>query len=170
MTLHIETAISPRNGVEDAAPKAAQSVDQSAFETARADNAEKTGFTIVGYGPAGEAAVRLPEGPASGPLNTVGSGVMDSLDAVAQRRESLIDRAGRSPDEMAAAARDALLPGPASLRPEAAQAPSSGPDPLTTRETVSALARTFDYAIETHVVVKSISQFSNSANSLLKTQ
>lgn len=176
MTLHIATVSRASSGVEGPIGQtAARSAERSGFEASQVQaSAEAGGFraTVAESAPGPAPTVAVTAGPATGPMETVSSGVLDSLEAVARRRAEMRAGGATSPESALQAARESLLPGPAELRPRIGEGPAamSGPEVMSPRDAISALSDTFDYAIETHVVVKSISQFSSSANSLLKTQ
>lgn len=168
MTLHIANVSSAASGVGEAEAAATRRMDQAA------ESARDGGFEArLDGGPQAGGAVNMSNGPATSPLDTMAGGVMESLEGVARRRSEMFEaQTAASPEELLATARDQLAPGPADLRPRGETGPASTPPPehMTTDEAIAALGQTFDYAIETHVVVKSVSQFSNTANSLLKAQ
>ena len=113
-----------------------------------------------------------PEAGFAGPLNRVGSGVVSGLkDLEASRAARTQSMTGvhAGPANPVDVAKSELLAGPASR--------SLGFDTATdstrmsgTDNAISAMTRTFDYAIETQLIVKTGSQISTSASSLMRGQ
>ncbi len=181
MTLHIGNVARASNGVEGemGAATIRDLSNANAVSGGAATNAAKpdaSGFTatVTSSSSAGPApTVIVSPGPANGPMKTMSDGVVDSLKAVAERRAEIrAAHTDASPEAALNAARDALLPGPAELRPMTSEGPASAAPErkIGVEDAMRLLADTFDYAVETQVVVKSVSEMSKSANSLLKTQ
>lgn len=174
MTLHIANVSSASTGVE-AAETAARDRGADGASSAEAQSFKASFHPQPDAAGAGDRpVVVVTSGPAEGPMGALSNGVMDAVQSVADRREAMTSGGAPSADDAVTAARDSLLPGPATLAPSTANGPAqpsdSQPSMLSPREAIGVLAETFDYAVETHVVVKSVGQFSNSANALLKTQ
>ena len=125
--------------------------------------------------PSGTSVTFAPPGAAageSGPLGNLGSGLVDRLKAFEQTRSaqrSAMSGMGGGPANPVDLAKTELLSGPASVRPtagpEIAPAGGSGVD-----QAMNAMTRSFDYAIETQLIVKTGSQLSTTASSLMRGQ
>ncbi len=108
------------------------------------------------------------------PMDRIGSGILDTLrdfeQSRAAKRESMSMAQG-GPASPVMAAKQELLAGPASVRPSAGGELSAKPaEAVGFDEAVGAMTRSFDYAIETQLIVKTGSQFSSSASSLMRGQ
>ena len=115
-----------------------------------------------------------PPTAANSPIDKLGSGVLDTLRSFEQtrasKRESMSAAQG-GPASPVSAAKSELLAGPASIRPAAGgDVASSAPESVSVDDAVNAMTRSFDYAIETQLIVKTGSQFSSSASSLMRGQ
>lgn len=110
----------------------------------------------------------------SSPIGQVGSGVMDLLRNFEETRSSsrvAMDGAQGGPASPIAMAKDELLAGPASVRPAAGGEISAIPaEGINHEDAIAGMMRSFDYAIETQLIVKTGSQFSTSASSLMRGQ
>jgi len=113
-----------------------------------------------------------PSADSAGPLDRVGSGVVSKLkDLEASRatRSQAMSSVHAGPANPVDIAKSELLAGPASQ-----SFASSGMPPAMANteadQAVSAMTRTFDYAIETQLIVKTGSQISTSASSLMRGQ
>lgn len=121
-----------------------------------------------------QVAVKFaPSNGATSPLEQVGSSVMDKLknfEASRANRNAAMHQIHAGPASAVDTAKADLLAGPASqsMRPtdgSAAMDGASQPD-----RAITAMTRTFDYAIETQLIVKTGSQLSTSASSLMRGQ
>ncbi len=107
-------------------------------------------------------------------MDRIGSGILDTLrnfeQSRAAKRESMSMAQG-GPASPVAAAKEELLSGPASIRPSSGGEIAAKPaESVGFDEAVGAMTRSFDYAIETQLIVKTGSQFSSSASSLMRGQ
>lgn len=107
-----------------------------------------------------------------GPLDRVGSGVVSKLkdlEASRAQRSQAMTGAHAGPANPVDIAKAELLAGPAS---QSLASPSSLPTSATPESSnaITAMTRTFDYAIETQLIVKTGSQISTSASSLMRGQ
>jgi len=139
---------------------------------------------------ASDAAMQNPAGSASGtnqvnisfspptetntPIDRLGSGLMDTLrdfeKTRSAKRDSMSNAQG-GPASPVASAKSELLSGPASIRPSSGGDLSAKPtEAVGFDDAVGAMTRSFDYAIETQLIVKTGSQFSSSASSLMRGQ
>jgi len=125
---------------------------------------------------AGTEQVSVKFSPASanaGPLDRVGAGVVSKLkdlEASRANRSQAMSGMQAGPANPVDIAKAELLAGPASqsLATSAGSAPAAnGPH---SNQAISAMTRTFDYAIETQLIVKTGSQISTSASSLMRGQ
>jgi len=115
-----------------------------------------------------------PPAASNAPMDRIGSGILDTLrnfeQSRAAKRESMSMTQG-GPASPIAAAKQELLSGPASVRPASGGELASQPaKEVGFDEAVGAMTRSFDYAIETQLIVKTGSQFSSSASSLMRGQ
>jgi len=113
-----------------------------------------------------------PSADGAGPLDRVGSGVVSKLkDLEASRatRSQAMSGIHAGPANPVDIAKAELLAGPAS-QSLAASGGSSATAASEADQAVSAMTRTFDYAIETQLIVKTGSQISTSASSLMRGQ
>ncbi len=141
----------------------------SAASTANAASAAQTATR------AGNEQVAVKFSPATdnaGPLDRVGSGVVSKLKDLeasrAMRSEAMIGtQAG--PANPIDVAKSELLAGPASHSLVSTSGMSTAATPESNLA-ISAMTRTFDYAIETQLIVKTGSQISTSASSLMRGQ
>ena len=129
-------------------------------------------------GTQGSGQVRIsfepPAGGANTPMDRIGSGIVDTLRNFEQsrtaKRESMSMAQG-GPASPVSMAKQELLSGPASVRPASGGELSAKPtEAVGFDEAVGAMTRSFDYAIETQLIVKTGSQFSSSASSLMRGQ
>lgn len=108
------------------------------------------------------------------PIDKLGSGVLDTLRGFEQTRASKresMSLAQGGPASPVSAAKSELLAGPASIRPAAGgEVSNAAPASVSVDDAVNAMTRSFDYAIETQLIVKTGSQFSSSAASLMRGQ
>ncbi len=121
-----------------------------------------------------QVAVKFaPSNGAASPLEQVGSSVMDKLkdfEASRANRNAAMHQIHAGPASAVDTAKADLLAGPASqsMKPLDGSAAAGGanqPD-----RAITAMTRTFDYAIETQLIVKTGSQLSTSASSLMRGQ
>lgn len=120
----------------------------------------------------GSVTVRFAPGEESGPLDRVGSSVMSSLkkfEATRAARSSAVSSVTQGPASAVDAAKAELLSGPASARGIAGAPPAAGGDQRVDHA-LTAMTRSFDYAIETQLIVKTGSQLSQSTSSLMRGQ
>jgi len=115
-----------------------------------------------------------PPAESNTPMDRIGSGLLDTMrdfeKTRASKRESMSIAQG-GPASPVAMAKDELLSGPANIRPAAGGELSAKPaESVGFDEAVGAMTRSFDYAIETQLIVKTGSQFSSSASSLMRGQ
>lgn len=115
----------------------------------------------------GAVTVQFGAGSA-GPLDQVGSGVMSVLknfEASRSSKSQAMSGMIEGPANPVDAAKEQLISGPAS---------SDGLKPASSGQGVDmamrAMTRSFDYAIETQLIVKTGSQISTSANSMMRGQ
>jgi len=109
---------------------------------------------------------------AASPLEQVGSSVMAQLknfEASRMNRNAAMQQMHAGPASAIQSAKAELLAGPASQSMKASGAPSLAADTQADRA-MTAMTRTFDYAIETQLIVKTGSQLSTSASSLMRGQ
>lgn len=126
---------------------------------------------------AGSEEVSVKFSPASGnagPLDRVGSGMVSKLkdlEATRASRSQAMSTINAGPANPVDVAKAELLAGPASQSLSISKA--SGPASASgaqADQAISAMTRTFDYAIETQLIVKTGSQISTSASSLMRGQ
>jgi len=111
---------------------------------------------------------------ANAPMDQIGSGILDTMRNFEQsrvnKRESMSMAQG-GPASPVSAMKQELLAGPASIRPASGgEFTSVSTEPVGVEDAISAMTRSFDYAIETQLIVKTGSQFSTSASSLMRGQ
>ncbi len=115
-----------------------------------------------------------PPAQSNAPMDRLGSGLLDTLRNFEQTRAANRDSmsaAQGGPASPVAMAKDELLSGPASIRPAAGgEIAAEPPAAVGYEDAVGAMTRSFDYAIETQLIVKTGSQFSSSASSLMRGQ
>ncbi len=114
-----------------------------------------------------------PAANSGGPLDRVGASVVSKLkDLEASRadRSQAMNGIQAGPANPVDIAKSELLAGPASQSLSTSGMPSAGSGGTTADGAISAMTRTFDYAIETQLIVKTGSQISTSASSLLRGQ
>jgi len=115
-----------------------------------------------------------PPSTSTTPMDKLGSGVMDTLRNFEQTRAAKRDSMGSvqgGPASSVSMAKSELLSGPASIRPASGgDVASAAPESVSVDDAVNAMTRSFDYAIETQLIVKTGSQFSTSASSLMRGQ
>ena len=115
-----------------------------------------------------------PPARANSPIQQLGGGIMDSLRNLEQTRAAKRDamgQMGNGPASPLDAAKREFLSGPASIRPASGQAMvETGQKSAGVEDAVGAMTRSFDYAIETQLIVKTGSQLSSSASSLMRGQ
>ncbi len=108
------------------------------------------------------------------PMGKIGNGLIDTLRNFEETRSAnrkAMSGAGVGPASSVDIAKSELLAGPASVRPAAGGNEVARPaEPLGFDQAVSAMTRSFDYAIETQLIVKTGSQLSSSASSLMRGQ
>lgn len=115
-----------------------------------------------------------PASRSSTPMSKLSNGVIDTLRNFEQTRADnrlAMQNAGAGPASSMSVAKDEMLSGPASIRPSgSSMSAEEAAKPVSTTDAVSAMTRSFDYAIETQLIVKTGSQFSTSASSLMRGQ
>jgi len=110
---------------------------------------------------------------ASTPLEQVGSTVMDKLKNFEESRMSrnaAMRHMDAGPASAVESAKAGLLDGPASASMRSSNASPSVSQSTQADHAMEAMTRTFDYAIETQLIVKTGSQLSTSASSLMRGQ
>ncbi len=115
-----------------------------------------------------------PPSKSAAPMSQLSNGLLDSLrnfeQTRAQNRDAM-QSTGTGPASSIAAAKSEMLGGPANIRPASGDALNVKPvESPGFDEAVQAMTRSFDYAIETQLIVKTGSQFSSSAASLMRGQ
>lgn len=130
----------------------------------------------ISAGMVGKQGVEIsfqPQLQSNTPMSQIGSGIMDTLRNFEQTRvdnREAMKGAGVGPASSLDSAKAELLSGPASIQPASGtQAPGPASN-IGYDDAVSAMTRSFDYAIETQLIVKTGSQFSSSASSLMRGQ
>ena len=118
-----------------------------------------------------------PESGSASPLDQIGSDIAGTLRSYADRRTEFKEatREPAGPASVLESVKSELLAGPASLSPAAGAdfaAPNAeGPArDMQFTDAMEAMARTFDHAIETQLIVQSSAKVSSSATSLLRAQ
>ncbi len=115
-----------------------------------------------------------PPSRSAAPMNQLSSGLLDSLRNFEQTRaenRSAMQGAGVGPASSMASAKSEMLSGPANIRPVSGDAiKMQSAETPGFDQAVEAMTRSFDYAIETQLIVKTGSQFSSSAASLMRGQ
>lgn len=112
-------------------------------------------------------------GQAAGPLDRVGDGIVSTLkglEAARADRAKAMTSVQSGPANLVEAAKSELLAGPASKSLIAETRANASAANGHTDQALSAMTRSFDYAIETQLIVKTGSQLSTSASSLMRGQ
>ena len=122
-----------------------------------------------------QVAVKFaPSTGTASPLEQVGSTMMSKLknfEASRANRNVAMQQVHAGPASAIDSAKAGLLSGPASQSMKAGDASSSAPaSDFQADRAITAMTRTFDYAIETQLIVKTGSQLSTSASSLMRGQ
>lgn len=165
-----------------AAPNSASSA-QSAAQTSSQDigatdmpgiSMSRSAGAAPANGPAG-SDVKITFAPPSStasPMDQLGAGILDRLRAFEKTRaasQNSLNGVTGGPASVVESAKAELLGGPArSSMIAGGNSVAQTGDPL--EQATTAMMRSFDYAIETTLVVKTGSQVSSSANSLLRGQ
>ena len=113
-----------------------------------------------------------PSSGAASPLEQVGSTMLDKLkdfEASRNQRNAAMTRMDAGPASAIDSAKAELLAGPASQSMKTTEASATSANPQADNA-ITAMTRTFDYAIETQLIVKTGSQLSTSASSLMRGQ
>lgn len=114
-----------------------------------------------------------PAGERTGPLDQVGSSMVSKLkglEAARADRSSAMSGMQAGPASPIDTAKAQLLDGPASRSLSTQSMSMTASSGGETDMAMSAMTRTFDYAIETQLIVKTGSQLSTSASSLMRGQ
>ncbi len=115
-----------------------------------------------------------PPSKTSTPMGQIGNGLVDTLRNFEETRSAnrkAMSNVGVGPASSLDVAKSELLSGPASIRPSSGvNTAVNAPEPLGFDQAVGAMTRSFDYAIETQLIVKTGSQLSSSASSLMRGQ
>jgi len=147
-------------GLNPAASSAASGVNSVAQSTVRASG--------------DQVAVKFaPSSGVSSPLEQVGSTMLEKLknfEATRAGRNASMRQAHAGPASAIDSAKADLLAGPASQSMKASDAPTAANADHRSDRAITAMTRTFDYAIETQLIVKTGSQISTSASSLMRGQ
>ena len=109
----------------------------------------------------------------AGPLDRVGTGMVSKLkDLEASRasRSQAMKNVHAGPANPVDIAKSELLGGPASQSLSVSSNSAPGMSASHSDHAMAAMTRTFDYAIETQLIVKTGSQISTSASSLMRGQ
>lgn len=117
---------------------------------------------IVEFSPASEAHA---------PFSAMQSAVAGGLTSF-ERARNEAETASRSvsgPATSLDAARQALMPGPAAIRPGGAEI-AANEGGFDFAKALTSMARTFDYAVETQLIAKTGAQFTSSLNTLSRGQ
>jgi len=162
------TAISANGGAN---PQAGAMMERVAAQTASpkgAGEASATGQQVqISFAPPTSDTTATPMGQ-------LGSGLIDTMRNFEQMRSARRDSmssAHNGPASPIDSAKQELLSGPASIRPASGgEIAQQAPAEVNFDDAVSAMTRSFDYAIETQLIVKTGSQFSTSASSLMRGQ
>lgn len=120
-----------------------------------------------------QVAVKFAPSTGASPLEQVGSTMMDKLknfEANRMERNAAMRQVHAGPASAVETAKADLLDGPASRSMKAMDASSSMGAGGQSDHAITAMTRTFDYAIETQLIVKTGSQLSTSASSLMRGQ
>lgn len=122
----------------------------------------------------GEIPVRFAPGEGhTGPLDRVGAGVISKLkqfEAQRMERSKAMSKMSDGPASAVDAAKAELLSGPANSSGTHGPSPATASSASRVEDAVSAMTRSFDYAIETQLIVKTGSQLSASATSMMRGQ
>jgi len=150
----------------------AASMERSAAQTSDLKGA--TGAQGTASAPEAVKISFSPPTASSTPMDKIGSGVLDTLRNFEQTRAAKRDSMNvvhGGPASSVSMAKNELLAGPASIRPASGgEVASAVPESASVDDAVNAMTRSFDYAIETQLIVKTGSQFSTSASSLMRGQ
>jgi hypothetical protein len=115
-----------------------------------------------------------PPSRTTSPMGKIGNGLIDTLRNFEETRSAnrkAMNGVGVGPASSVDVAKSELLAGPASIRPASGGDGVGKPaEPLGFDQAVGAMTRSFDYAIETQLIVKTGSQLSSSASSLMRGQ
>ena len=149
------------------------SVDGAASRSIQATRQEA--MPDSGAGASGQVKISFaPPTETRTPMDRIGSGLLDTLRNFEQTRLAKRDAMSTTqggPASPVALAKDELLAGPASVRPASGSDLAGNPaQPMGVEDALGAMTRSFDYAIETQLIVKTGSQFSSSASSLMRGQ
>ena len=124
----------------------------------------------AGSADAFENALRQLGGTAS-PPGALAQKVADGLQAFRARADSMSREMTTAMSAPGAAIAPAVPPAPGSAAPAGAvQAPQASADPSGVQGMYKMVVRTFDFAMETHLVAKAATQFTGSINTLMKGQ
>lgn len=122
----------------------------------------------------GDVSVRFAPGETGGPLDRVGSSVVTGLknfEASRSAKAQAMSSINAGPASAIDAEKARLVSGPASASGTHASAPAGGAgEDRRVDHALTAMTRSFDYAIETQLIVKTGSQLSTSASSLMRGQ
>ncbi len=155
------SAIAAQGGVN---PQAGAAAERASI--ARSD-APADGKVHISFAPTSTAANATP-------MDRIGSSLIDTLRDFEKTRATQRDAMGTAqggPASPVTVAKDELLSGPATVRPASGESLSTQPaEAVGFDDAVTAMTRSFDYAIETQLIVKTGSQFSSSAASLMRGQ
>ena len=140
-------------------------MERAATQAQQQDAADAANRVTISFAPPSQTAT---------PMDRIGSGLLDTLrnfeSTRAAKRESMSATQG-GPASPVAMAKEDLLAGPASIRPATGGEAASGiRESMSVEDALGAMTRSFDYAIETQLIVKTGSQFSTSASSLMRGQ
>lgn len=114
-----------------------------------------------------------PQAGSGGPMDRIGSGLVDRLKAFEQTRtehRSAMSGMNGGPANPIEAAKAELLSGPANIRPASGSEIATSKSGDSVDQAINAMTRSFDYAIETQLIVKTGSQLSTTASSLMRGQ
>ncbi len=121
-----------------------------------------------------QVAVKFaPSSGVSSPLEQVGSTMLQKLknfEATRADRNASMRQAHSGPASAIDSAKADLLAGPASRSMQASDSSATANMDHQSDRAITAMTRTFDYAIETQLIVKTGSQISTSASSLMRGQ
>jgi len=160
-------------GLNAAAPATGASATLTQNSATSAAGVSATATQVGSRVGAEQVAVKFaPSSGAASPFQQVGSTVVSKLkDFEASRagRNAAMTKMNAGPATAIETAKSQLLDGPASrsLTSGASQSVSGGGK---ADDAMTAMTRTFDYAIETQLIVKTGSQLSTSASSLMRGQ
>ena len=133
----------------------------------------QTGKPVSAQSGVGDVSVTFSDrADKAGPLSRVGEGMVDKLKQFEARRSASANAMSHmqpGPASPVDIAKSELLSGPASMSMRA-ESPGMAAAEMETDGAVAAMTRSFDYAIETQLIVKTGSQMSSSASSLMRGQ